>query len=170
MVDILRHSRQLLADSVNPAAAVGMFLHYMPIVLQDRSADSLQQLDSIARQLRKYWDVGWAFETVQFLTNNESARAALKSFPTARILFNYEGRVAQYRDDGLFRVSDADHGNTHSPRGRRDHALVVRASLDKHVLNVRFIYSSKIHRRETVQNLANKYRTQLFNLLDLCGE
>ena len=169
LVDILRHGRQMLPDTVNPSGAVGMFLYYMPMVLDASATDSLQKLKSITRQLRNYWSKGWTFEAVRFMTDNETAKASLEYFPRAEVLFNYEGRAVRHSNDDLFLVSDADHGETHSPRGKRDHPLSVRASLNKNMLNVKFIYSGKIHRRETIRKLANDFRAQLFELLDLCG-
>jgi amino acid adenylation domain-containing protein/non-ribosomal peptide synthase protein (TIGR01720 family) len=167
LVDILRHGRQLLPYNVNPSSAVGMFLYYMPIVLETNATDSLHKLKSIIGQLRNYWSNGWVFETVQFMTDNDAAKTSLEYYPRAEILFNYQGRVARPSDKGLFRRVDSDHGNTHSPRGRRDHPLNVRASLNQNVLDVRFIYSRKIHRRETILKLAHDFRARLFELLDL---
>jgi non-ribosomal peptide synthase protein (TIGR01720 family) len=169
LFDILRHGRELLPGTINASGVVGMFLYNMPVVLKATEIDSLQKLKSITRQLRNYWGKGWAFEVVRFMTDNEVARSTLKPYPQPKILFNYQGIAARINDSDLFRVLNTDQAGTHSPRGQRDHPLAVKSTLNRNLLDIRFVYSRKIYRRESILELANSFRTQLYNLLKICG-
>jgi non-ribosomal peptide synthase protein (TIGR01720 family) len=102
---------------------------------------------------------------------------ALRSLPQPEVSFNYLGRVEQpvaaQPDAGqagqaapaLFVPAGGDCGPLYDPRSPRRHLLDVVCDVSEGRLQLRWIYSPDIHRRETVQGLADGFLGALRALL-----
>jgi non-ribosomal peptide synthase protein (TIGR01720 family) len=93
----------------------------------------------------------------------------LGGLPEPGIGFNYLGQLDQaLPETSPFRPAAEPAGAPVSPRGMRGHLLEVNASISAGRLRVNWTYSSEIHRRETVEQLAGEYLAALRGLIAHC--
>ncbi|WEO93119.1 non-ribosomal peptide synthase/polyketide synthase [Streptomyces sp. FXJ1.172] len=165
VVDVEGHGREELFAELDLSRTVGWFTTRHPVALavsHDAGWDAV--LKQVKEQLRAVPRHGLGHDALRHLAGPD---AAPRTAP-AQISFNYLGRMglADGEDgaDGLYRGTvrplelDAD------PAARRPHALEVVGQLVDDCLEFTWFYSDRLHRRETVQALSERYRDALADL------
>ena len=56
-------------------------------------------------------------------------------------------------------------GNTHAPAGIRYYPIAISSQVWRDQLRLNFVYSENLHRRETVESLAEAFRARLLRLV-----
>jgi amino acid adenylation domain-containing protein/non-ribosomal peptide synthase protein (TIGR01720 family) len=163
LVDVLSHGRDAAFEDVNLSRTVGFTLSYNPLVLRhDAWGPTLDVLDDVGRQIRETPE-GFSFELLRFLTPDASLRQELTRLPRADVLFNYAG-IGEDTADALWRRASERTGAEESPRGLRQYPLAVRATLSPN-LRLRFVYSTELHERATIEAMAAEVATAIRGLL-----
>ncbi len=153
LIDILSHGRDAVFGRQNLSRTLGFTLSYNPLVLDDPAWKmSGATVESVSAQIDGSPD-GYTFELLRFLSPDTDLRQRLAALPRADLLFNYRG--APLDDDGAttWREVDEPIGPDDSPRGLRQHPIAVRATLTPN-LQLVFIYSTALHRVETIETRA----------------
>jgi hypothetical protein len=164
LIDVLSHGRDAVSGNQNLSRTLGFTLSYNPLVLSDTTWDmSGATVDSVSAQIDGAPD-GYTFELLRFLSPDPDLRERLTALPRADLLFNYRG--APPDDDGAstWREVDEPIGPDESPRGLRQHPIAVRAALTPN-LQLVFIYSTALHRVETVESRASEVADTIRRLL-----
>jgi non-ribosomal peptide synthase protein (TIGR01720 family) len=95
--------------------------------------------------------------------------ARLREQRAAEISFNYLGQFDQSFDDqALFIPAGENGGSPRSPRRRRAQALGIDGQIYGGRLRVVWSYSEKLHRRQTVESLAEGYIAALRGMIAHC--
>ncbi|MGH8650865.1 MAG: condensation domain-containing protein [Gammaproteobacteria bacterium] len=96
-------------------------------------------------------------------------RAALQARPQAVLSFNYLGQLdAALSDSALFRPAPEGSGPPYSPLGRRPYLLEVNGFVLGGQLHLQWTYSTRVHRRSTVERLARRCLEALEALIAHC--
>jgi non-ribosomal peptide synthase protein (TIGR01720 family) len=159
LIDQISHGREPIDGGPAPSLTIGFLIAYRPLVLfVDPASTPMETVASIAKQLRQVPSAGTGFDLLRYRPGSE-----LAELPRAEVLFNYLGSQQDIitSTGPLFRLSEDPHGSIYGPRGRRQYALSVAAAKGSDGLDVRFVYSENLHRRETVERLAAKFRERL---------
>lgn len=158
LVDRISHGRDPIDGETAPSNTIGFLIAYTPLVLTvDPASTPMENVASIAKQLRQIPSSGMGFDLLRYRPDSE-----LADMPPAEVLFNYLGSENVMVSTGpMFRRSSDPHGSINSPQGCRQQALSVVGAKGPNGLEVRFVYSENLHRRETIESLAAKFRERL---------
>ena len=112
---------------------------------------------------------GIGYGLLRWARGDETLESQLRTGRCAEISFNYLGQFDQPRDDhSLFALAHEPTGPTESPRATRPYLLDLIAQVQDGCLQLRWIYSDSVHRRETIEYLANQFLQALRELIDHC--
>ncbi|MFF2073697.1 non-ribosomal peptide synthase/polyketide synthase [Kitasatospora sp. NPDC058162] len=167
LVDVEGHGREELFPELELGRTVGWFTTRHPVALAVPAGAGWDAvLKQVKEQLRAVPRRGLGFDALRHLGRPGTAQAVEgRCVPTARISFNYLGRMDVSGDqDGLLRGTfrplelDAD------PRAERPHPLEVVGQLVGDTLEFSFHYAEPRYRPETVEALARRYAAELADL------
>jgi non-ribosomal peptide synthase protein (TIGR01720 family) len=174
LVDLEGHGREDIFDDVDLSRTVGWFTTIYPVPLRlEKSTNSGEVLKSVKEQLRAIPQRGLGYGLLRYLSGDEEIAEALRRLPQAEVSFNYLGQLDQALPpdsllDSLLAPARESGGPVHSPSGRRKHLLDVRGSVARGQLNLSWTYSENIHRRATIERLAQSYVEALRALIAHC--
>jgi amino acid adenylation domain-containing protein/non-ribosomal peptide synthase protein (TIGR01720 family) len=169
LVDLEGHGRETLFDDVDLSRTVGWFTTIFPALLTLESEQPGEALKSVKEQLRAVPNHGVGYGLLRYLSGDEDVAARLRQAPQAEVSFNYLGQFDQLLPEGApFGPAMESVGPSHSPRGMRRYPLEINAFISGARLQLEWTYSERIHRRETIEHLAQSYSSALRALIAHC--
>jgi amino acid adenylation domain-containing protein/non-ribosomal peptide synthase protein (TIGR01720 family) len=170
LVDLEGHGREELFAEVNLSRTVGWFTTVFPVLLDLGAREELgKKLISIKEQLRQIPKKGINSGILRYLTQNELIRARLESLPQAEISFNYLGQFDRsIAAPPLLGFAKESVGGMYSPLAQRCHLIEINSSISEGILQVEWTYSDRIHRKETIEKIANSFKESLQALITHC--
>jgi amino acid adenylation domain-containing protein/non-ribosomal peptide synthase protein (TIGR01720 family) len=161
MVDVEGHGREDIG-AIDISRTVGWFTSIYPVrVSLDPAARLDASLQSVKNQLRQIPEKGIGFGLL---------RDRFKGLPRAQVAFNYLGQFDQVvAGSRLFSFAPEPVGLWHHPQGLRTHLMEVLARVADGQLEVQFNYSRNLHSRAAVEQIADRYRAALTELIRLSG-
>jgi amino acid adenylation domain-containing protein/non-ribosomal peptide synthase protein (TIGR01720 family) len=170
LADVEGHGREDLFDDVDLSRTVGWFTAVYPVWLDLRDTEGPgAAIKAIKEQRRAIPQHGIGYGLLRYLAPKEAAIAPLRSI-RPQLAFNYLGQFGSGRDAeaGLFREAPEDFGPLHSPRATRPYVLEIEVYVSDGCLNTRWTYGQALHRRETIEGLAEAYLAALRELIAHC--
>ncbi|HEY6930727.1 MAG TPA: condensation domain-containing protein, partial [Thermoanaerobaculia bacterium] len=125
-------------------------------------------LKVVQERLRAVPNRGLGYGLLRYLANDPEIVAWLEALPHPEVSFNYLGRFDLFDESSPFRLAKESSGPIHSPRGLRRHLLEVQGQVSDGRLRMDWSYSENIHRRETIERVANRFMETLRNLSKHC--
>jgi amino acid adenylation domain-containing protein/non-ribosomal peptide synthase protein (TIGR01720 family) len=167
LFDLIGHGREEIVKDVDLSRTVGWFNTTFPmlLVLEDNLSPA-EALKSVKEQLRRIPNGGIGHSLLLYLSEDREIVEKLQSFPRAEMNFNYLGQLEQ----GMPETSTFKIAREHikplrgAPRIR---LLNVTASITRGQLNLTWKYSELIHRRDTIERLAQTFIKSLQSLIIL---
>jgi non-ribosomal peptide synthase protein (TIGR01720 family) len=169
LVDLESHGRLPLFDDADVSRTVGWFTHSYPICLNlPAGLADAEVLRKTKDALRRVPQGGVGYGLLRYLSGDETAKK-LKALPQAELSFNYLGRLGGLLPEGgPWALAAESSGALQSPRAKRRRLLEINAYILEGRLQVIWSYSQRIHRRETVERLAESYLGNLRSLIAHC--
>ncbi|VWB89747.1 non-ribosomal peptide synthetase [Burkholderia lata] len=164
-IDLESHGRHVSDAPLDLTRTVGWFTSIYPVVLD---ADAMQAPDEALRaarqQLRRTPADGLGYSLLRYLSPDAAVRDSLAALPKADILFNYHGQLdtVLQQSDG-WRPAAEDLGSLRAGRSQRTHAFEIVAAVVDGKLQVDWRYGERLHRRQTVENLAAHFKDRLLD-------
>jgi len=155
-LDVLNHGRRIFPE-LDLSRTNGFFLTYVRVFLTLGGAEATPLLE----QVRVAADRGWTLDALQRLGD----KLELAGLPKADVLFNFLGRPFEGEADAWLVPTNEDKGEDHDPGNLRDHPLAVVAQVVPEAVQVTFVYSENLHRRETIESLADHFCDSIRGLL-----
>jgi non-ribosomal peptide synthase protein (TIGR01720 family) len=157
-------------ENIDLSRTVGWFTSVFPVLLQlDRTSDPGQALKSIKEQLRHVPNRGIGYGLLRYLSGSAELREALRAFQPAEVCFNYLGQWDQTSaENSPFVTAPESSGPARGERGLRSYLLDVSGSVGDGQLQMNWTYSKDIHRRTTVEGLAQNFMEALRALIVHC--
>jgi amino acid adenylation domain-containing protein/non-ribosomal peptide synthase protein (TIGR01720 family) len=156
------HGREPLFEDVDLSRTVGWFTSIFPVLLAvPAEAGAPAGLRAVADHLRRIPDRGIGFGLLRYLSPDAAMRELLAARPWPEVSFNYLGQLDDGPADPLRELT----GPQRSPAGSRVHLLEVNGAVTGGVLRFDFIYSSEIHREETIGAVAGAFMGEIRALL-----
>ncbi len=185
LLDLEGHGREdQLFAGVDTTVTVGWFTSLFPVLLRSPGAapEPGELLQSVKEQLRAVPRNGLGYGLLRYLSGgggtsgtdggtggDGDVAAALAAIPAPEVLFNYLGQLDRgLREDSLFAPAAEPAGSTRSPRQRRSHLLEIHGGILGGRLQLTWTYSEAVHRRATVEALADAFLTALRALIAHC--
>jgi amino acid adenylation domain-containing protein/non-ribosomal peptide synthase protein (TIGR01720 family) len=170
LIDSEGHGREEVVDGVDLSRTLGWFTTLFPVLLQlEHTYTPAEALKSVKEQLRHIPKRGFGYGILRYLSQDTEITEKLRALPQAEVCFNYLGQGDQVVSGPTFfgPVREAS-GPHHSLRGRRRYLLEVNGRLAAGQLQLDWTYSERIHRRDTIEVLAQGFMEALRTLIMHC--
>lgn len=167
-VDLERHGREAIAPEMDVSRTVGWFTALFPLALPTSAdLDLVERVRRIKPLLRGVRRGGLGYGVLRYVGQD----AELASRPRPSILFNYLGRFDRTGAEArLLRASGRNCEGLYDPQGERPHLLQVVGHVREGRLCFDWIFSSNLHRRETIAALAGRFEAALVELSRATGQ
>jgi amino acid adenylation domain-containing protein/non-ribosomal peptide synthase protein (TIGR01720 family) len=168
LVDLEGHGREPIGEEVDLSRSIGWFTTMFPVHLTLTASSSGDALKGIKEQLRQIPGHGIGYGIVRYLGEQGDIRR-LKELPHAQVSFNYLGQFdSMISEAGLFKLSPKSAGPTCNPQEMRHYLLEINGLVVDDHLQITWLYSERVHRRGTVESLAQYYLEALRTLIAHC--
>ncbi|MEP6743436.1 MAG: amino acid adenylation domain-containing protein [bacterium] len=163
LLDLEGHGREEIFEGVDLSRTVGWFTTIFPVALDLKESQPLiDRLRLVKEQLRAIPNRGIGYGLLRYLSGNEEIVTNLSRQAQADVRFNYLGQVDRaLPDSSIFSVAPESSGRSQSPKGARAYLLNIIGIVSGGELRLEWTYSENIHRRETVESLAESYMKEL---------
>ncbi len=158
------------AEDLDLSRTVGWLTTRYPILLNlEGCTTSDQVLVTVKEQLRAVPNQGIGYGLLRYLCRDEEIREAFAALTPAEMSFAFLGNAQQLStQDALFEVISASYGRLHHPKGERSHVLKVDWFMDGGKIHVYWSYSEQVHKRETIETLAQQFLHHVRTLMQHC--
>ncbi|MBA2473156.1 MAG: AMP-binding protein, partial [Pseudonocardiales bacterium] len=168
LIDLEGHGREELFDDVDLSRTVGWFTTLFPVALEvPADSDPGRLLKSVKEQLRAVPRRGFGYGPLRYLT-----ASGLADQQQSQVIFNYLGQFElPASGEGLFRAmpADMDLGNAAAEDGRA-YVLDVAGWVEQGRMLFTWSYSELLHRRSTIDALAQNLRAALAEIVEHCAD
>ena len=169
LIELEGHGRELFDDSeaIDLTHTIGWFTSLYPLCLQ-YSEELDATIKSVKEQLHRVPNRGMGWGLLKYL-GEENCRAALMELPRPRITFNYFGQFdASLTDNAVFRLADENRGDEQAVDTPMANWLEVNSQVYGGSLQMTWTYSEAMYDRETIEKLAQAYRSELTAIIEHC--
>ncbi|MEM7349983.1 MAG: non-ribosomal peptide synthase/polyketide synthase [Acidobacteriota bacterium] len=168
LVELEGHGREAIFPQVDLSRTVGWFTSVFPVLLELPAESPGVALPAVKELLRQIPRRGIGYGLLRYLGPPE-VRQSLAARPRAEIGFNYLGQLDQaLPGSSPFAPAPESAGRERDHRGHRPHLLDLNASIAGGQLRIAWIYSANVHRRATVEALAERTMAALRTLIAHC--
>ncbi|MGK3966667.1 amino acid adenylation domain-containing protein [Sorangium sp. So ce118] len=168
-LDLEGHGREDIGGGLDLSRTIGWFTALFPVELRAPAGGPGEVLKAVKEQLRSIPGRGVGFGALRYLTEDPSVSAKYQALPRAEVLFNYLGQLDQsFAESPLFERATEPTGPACSPRGARTHAIEINAFVAEGRLQIAWTYSEGLHRRSTIDRLAQAFLMSLRTLMEHC--
>jgi amino acid adenylation domain-containing protein/non-ribosomal peptide synthase protein (TIGR01720 family) len=159
LIHLEGHGREDIFTDVNLSRTVGWFTNVFPVLLDIKETDSNDEvIKTIKEQLRQIPNNGISYGLLRYLSKDKTIFQALAAIPQAEVCFNYLGQFDNLLADSTwFKLAPESDGQPRSPLNKRRYLFNINGYVIDSQLKFDWIYSSQIHREQTVINLAESY-------------
>jgi non-ribosomal peptide synthase protein (TIGR01720 family) len=158
LIDVESHGREETIGAVDLTRTVGWFTVLYPLLLEVGEGSWSEKLRRVKEQQRQVPQGGIGYGVLRYLSEASEVRERLARQSQAEVSFNYAGRgeVERAREGALVGPARESSGAAYSPRDKRWHMLEINASAGGGELVLHWTYTEGVHRRETVEQLAQQ--------------
>jgi non-ribosomal peptide synthase protein (TIGR01720 family) len=172
-VDIEDNSRETIFKDVNNISlshTVGLFTTCFPVILDiTEASDQGSALIAVKEYLRSIPNKGIGYDILRYITSNPEINSKLKSFPQPQVSFNYLGNFDPVRlQSSLFDLTGQSLKVSQNPRANRFYLLEINGIIVQDQLQFNWTYSTAIHRRETIETLAESFIQEMRSIIAHC--
>jgi amino acid adenylation domain-containing protein/non-ribosomal peptide synthase protein (TIGR01720 family) len=148
---------------------VGWFTSIYPVALEVQAGSSASEtLKQVKEQLRRIPQKGLGYGVLKYLSHREGLRERLRGV-RSEVLFNYLGQVDQVvGEDSMYRAGREGSGAAQDEQGQRAYLLEIGGLVTEGQLRMSIRYSRELHRRETIERIAEETLGQLREIIRHC--
>ncbi|MBI5032176.1 MAG: amino acid adenylation domain-containing protein [Chloroflexi bacterium] len=163
LVDLEEHGREDLFDDVDISRTVGWFTAMYPVRLTVDAATPCGLLKAIKAQLRRAPNHGIGYGVLRYLNADTAEQWRALAHP--QIVFNYLGQFDPGLVSASLEIAPEAHGAERSTHCARTHLLDINGGIANGTLQMEWTYSANVHRRETIERVANDFIAALRALI-----
>jgi amino acid adenylation domain-containing protein/non-ribosomal peptide synthase protein (TIGR01720 family) len=169
LIDLEGHGREDLFEDVDLSRTVGWFTSLFPVLLKMPIKEQPGEvIKSIKEQLRSIPNRGMGYGMLRYLCEETTIQEQIQRIPSPEISFNYLGQFDQIQAENGWLFATESTGANQSKRQNREHILDISALVIEGKLQISWSYSSQVHNRSTVENLAHNYTQAIVTLIEHC--
>ena len=157
--DRLVHGRNVGSSQFDLSQTIGCIISYAPTLLRiDTRASVANILLEVSEQMEQVRESGTSIDLYRYLGTKSALTKRLEELPRAEVLLNYRGKVDDVLDrssvfDRIYEIADLDH----NPEGLRQYPLALVIDIIDHKLEVRCVFSTNMHKRESITALCAEF-------------
>jgi non-ribosomal peptide synthase protein (TIGR01720 family) len=166
LIDLEDQGREEMVEGIDLSHTVGRFTTIVPVLLQlERAATPAEALRSVKEQFRHIPKRGIGYGILRYLSQDTDVTDKLRALPQAEVYFNHLGQLDRaVSGPVLLRPVRETSGPHQRASGRRRYLLEVNCRLTDGQLRCDWTYSTRIHRRDTIEGLAQRFIEALHTL------
>ncbi len=170
VVDLEGHGREGEIGAVDLSRTVGWFTAIFPLLLKVGETEELgTALKRVKEQLRGIPQHGIGFGMLKYLSEDETVREQMRVIQPGQVNFNYLGQFDHVaEDDALIKGAKESAGPAQSLKNPLPTLVTVNSTVQGRRLEMIWTYSEIVHRRETIEWLAEKYLASLREIIAHC--
>ena len=170
LIDLEGHGREEIVAGVDLSRTVGWFTSMFPLLLEwGQASGPGDALKKVKEQLRQVPQRGIGYGLLRYPSGSGETAEKLRALPQAEVSFNYLGQFDQVLpESSSFKLAQESSGPPRSPRGRRSHLLDINGFIVGGRLQLDWTYSENVHRRSTIEALAEGFIEALRSLIAHC--
>ena len=182
LVDVEGHGREEIgAEGVDVTRTVGWFTTIYPVMVERSGSASGngngngsgragvgKGLKRVKEQLRGMPGRGMGYGLLRYGVGNEEIAKKLREKQPAEVLFNYLGQFDARWDGGTFGPATEKCGGSRSGKAKRRYVVEIAGGVFGGRLQMHWMYSGEVHRRETIEAVAEGYQAALLRLIEHC--
>ncbi len=170
LLDLEGHGREDILDDVDLSRTVGWFTTLYPVALDlEKTGEPGEVLKAIKEQLRRVPQRGIGYSLLRYGCQDEQVARQMQALPCPEVSFNYLGQFDQaFSGSSLFRLAAESSGPERSLKGRRSHVLMISGAIVEGQLRLEWSYSQNLHRRATIEALAEDLMEALRAIIAHC--
>jgi non-ribosomal peptide synthase protein (TIGR01720 family) len=173
LIDLEGHGREEISEDLDLSRTVGWFTTVYPVLLEPGDgSDPAQAMLRIKDQLRRVPQRGLGYGLLRYL-GDEPTAAALAALPRPQVIFNYQGRLGERREEeepAVFSLAAETKGSSLPPEAPRPYLLEVGGAVAQGRLRLGWRYSIHVYRAASIERLAEELRRALRALIASCRE
>lgn len=169
-INLEGHGREEIFIDTDISRTVGWFTTQFPVYLTLEKENSLAgKIKSIKEQLRSIPNKGIGYGILRYLHPDVSVRERLNLKKNNEIGFNYLGQFDNLQENsGFISLSNQPSGVSISNANHRVNIIDINSLISDGELVINCTYSENLHKKETIENLANSYIVELQNIVEHC--
>ena len=170
LIELESHGRESIFDHVDLSRTVGWFTATYPVLFDLRGKSGYAEvLTHVKETLRAARRRGLAFGLLRYMHGDADFRKRLQALPKPEIQFNYLGQLDRGFTDGVgYRPAEESTGPDHSLAEKRHHLLEINGGVYDGRLSLEWTFCKTLHRRSSVEALAEGFLSSLRNLISHC--
>jgi non-ribosomal peptide synthase protein (TIGR01720 family) len=170
LVDLEGHGREEIISGIDLSRTVGWFTTMYPVLLELKQPNNPElAIKSIKEQLRCIPDKGIGYGLLRYLSQDMEIQEKLTALPQPQVSFNYLGQMDTIvSSDTLFTLATESAGIDRSLLSGRGHLLDIGGHITGGCLKLDWMYSENVHRRTTIEALAQSFIVALQALITHC--
>lgn len=172
LVDLEGHGREELISGADVSRTVGWFATIYPVTMTaEKRWDPGRALKATKEHLRGVPNHGFGYGVLRYISGEKELQCELAAIPNPEILFNYLGQVDQLMQASrLFLPATEGVGKGSALQNQRPYVLGITGIVSDGKLQITWEYSEKLHRRETIERLAQAYIVCLQEIIEHCRD
>jgi amino acid adenylation domain-containing protein/non-ribosomal peptide synthase protein (TIGR01720 family) len=172
LVDLHGHGREDVIAGVDLSRTVGWFTTIFPMLLEvDTGSSPGDALPLIKEQLRATPNRGIGYGLLRYMCRDAEFVGKLRDLPQAEVKFNYLGQFDQvFTESSPLKLARGFRGPEHSVRVMQHYLLDIVGVITESRLRLFWTYDEKIHRRATIERLAECFMESVRSLIAACEQ
>ena len=170
LFDLEGHGREELFEDIDLSRTIGWFTSIYPVLLNlEQAVEPNAALKATKEQLRSIPQNGIGYGLLRYLNRQQKVTELLNSLPRAEICFNYLGQHDQVlAQSQLFEAASESSGDSENLLNSRSYLFEINSAVEFGRLQIWFSYNKKLHRKSTVETLAQGFLEALRLLISHC--
>jgi non-ribosomal peptide synthase protein (TIGR01720 family) len=158
------HGREDVFEELDLSRTVGWFTSLFPVALCFVSQDPATAVSRMQSRLRAIPSRGFGFGVLRYL----GSKSMPSDWRDPQLCFNYLGQlnVSDRSKCSMLSLASEQVGILSDPSNRRAHLIDVVGAVRNGCIEFDWTFSQNFHRRNSVENLAQRYVEALTNLID----
>lgn len=169
-INLEGHGREEIPGTADISRTVGWFTSIFPVLLDSAVSDDKGDIiKSVKETLRRNPDGGISYGMLRYISEDALIKSEMLKIPEPEIVFNYLGQINKIiNGDQEWKLGDRLIVLSRNENGKRKHKLEINSVLSDNCLKLDFTYSKNIFNKETIENFAQIYITELKEIISHC--
>lgn len=180
VIDLAVHGRETVVEGIDLSRTVGWISGGTRLVLDiERASGPGEALAIVDAQIQREEENRMkegrlSFDSLRYHSGNAEIMKKIQSLPKAQVFFNFQGQAfdkkwtQQQPEAALIVQASESKGPSCNTRNLRHLVIEVNANVYGEELVVEWRYSKNVHRRSTIEMLAENYISSLKSLVSYC--